>query len=54
MPSHFEKRYGTGKFEMVEVRNMESEGCFETAIKGVFQAAVRSRAAVGTIKHRDH
>ncbi|USP77765.1 hypothetical protein yc1106_05039 [Curvularia clavata] len=34
MPNHFEKRYGTGKFEMVEVRNMESEGCFETAIKG--------------------
>jgi hypothetical protein len=35
MPTHFEKRYGKGTFEMVQVKDMEREGCFEAAVKGV-------------------
>ncbi|KAH9878176.1 hypothetical protein J1614_003393 [Plenodomus biglobosus] len=34
MPTHFEKRYGKGTFEMVQVRDMEREGCFDAAVKG--------------------
>ena len=46
MPSHFEKRYGQGKFEMVQVEDMGKEGCFDAAIKGM------SNMLFGVAPHR--
>ncbi|RYP78483.1 hypothetical protein DL771_000436 [Monosporascus sp. 5C6A] len=34
MPDHFEKHYGGGKFEMVQVEDMGKDGCFDVAVKG--------------------
>ncbi|RYP13149.1 hypothetical protein DL765_007024 [Monosporascus sp. GIB2] len=34
MPDHFEKQYGGGKFEMVQVEDMREDGCFDVAVKG--------------------
>ncbi|KAE8822905.1 hypothetical protein PTNB85_08911 [Pyrenophora teres f. teres] len=34
MPTHFEKRYGKGTLEMVQVKDMEREGCFDAAVRG--------------------
>ncbi|KAF2724201.1 NAD(P)-binding protein [Polychaeton citri CBS 116435] len=36
MPEHFDKRYRSGKFEMVQVEDMEKEGCFDDAAKGCY------------------
>jgi hypothetical protein len=46
MPSYFEKQYGKDSFEMVQVKDMESKGCFENAVKGVFQATTFSLVAM--------
>jgi hypothetical protein len=46
MPSYFEKQYGKDSFEMVQVKDMESKGCFENAVKGVFQATTFSLIAM--------
>ena len=40
MPGHFEKKYGEGKFEMVQVEDMEKEGCFDPAVQGKCAKAV--------------
>jgi len=34
MPGHFEKRYGPGKFEMVEVPDLAVKGSLDDAVKG--------------------
>ena len=36
MPDHFDKHYGSGKFEMIQVGDMAKDGCLDGAVKGVF------------------
>jgi nucleoside-diphosphate-sugar epimerase len=34
MQEHFDKHYGRGRFEAVEVRDMTADGAFDEAVKG--------------------
>lgn len=41
MPEHFDGKYGKGKFELVQVTDMEKAGCLDEAVKGSSADLVR-------------
>ena len=48
MPEHFDKAYGKGKFEMVQVKDLAEKGCLDEAVKGLSRTTILWRE-IGTI-----